>query len=179
MTQTMTYLSSRQNILSSIFLFLLVCLSTGVTAQGQNSPFVNNQGMMINPVEWEGSIEKVSDTEYNLIFKADIEDEWHIYSQKTPDIGPIPLGFEFLGQPETYILEGEAIESETSTEYSDIWEGDEVFFKDEAILTQKIKLIDTTTQFVKATVNYQVCKEQCINQEYYFGFDIKTLRDLS
>ncbi|MAZ28327.1 MAG: thiol:disulfide interchange protein [Cytophagaceae bacterium] len=172
----MTYLSSRQNILSSIFLFLLVCLSTGVTAQGQNSPFVNNQGMMINPVEWEGSIEKVSDTEYNLIFKADIEDEWHIYSQKTPDIGPIPLGFEFLGQPETYILEGEAIESETSTEYSDIWEGDEVFFKDEAILTQKIKLIDTTTQFVKATVNYQVCKEQCINQEYYFGFDIKTLR---
>ena len=132
--------------------------------------------MMINPVEWEGSIEKVSDTEYNLIFKADIEDEWHIYSQKTPDIGPIPLGFEFLGQPETYILEGEAIESETSTEYSDIWEGDEVFFKDEAILTQKIKLIDTTTQFVKATVNYQVCKEQCINQEYYFGFDIKTLR---
>lgn len=169
------YLKLRRNTLINLFCLFLLAIPQLTFAQsfGQDSPF-GNQGMMISPVSWEGSVEKISDTDYNLIFKADIDPEWHIYSQHTPDIGPIALGFEFLGQPKIYTLEGETAESETHTEYSDIWEGDEIFFENEAILTQKIKLVDKSAKTVKVTVNYQVCKEQCINEEYYFGFNLET-----
>ena len=34
------------------------------------------QAQVLNPVTWTGEVEKLSDTEYNLIFLADIEDHW-------------------------------------------------------------------------------------------------------
>ena len=133
------------------------------------------QGQIYDPVDWEGSVEKISDTEYNLVFKAEIEEDWHIYSQHTPDDGPIPLSFEFIGQPEFYSLEGEAEESETSREYSEIFGVDEVFFSEEATLTQHIKLKNPSTPLIKAQIFYQVCKDVCLNEEYYFVFDLKKM----
>ena len=41
----------------------------------------NLNAQVYEPVEWYSSVEKISDTEYNLIFTADIESNWHVYSQ--------------------------------------------------------------------------------------------------
>lgn len=46
-----------------------------------------------DPVKWKSSIEKISDTEYQIKLDATIEGEWHMYSQFTPDGGPLPLEF--------------------------------------------------------------------------------------
>ncbi|HOD10495.1 MAG TPA: cytochrome C biogenesis protein, partial [Flavobacterium sp.] len=52
--------------------------------------FANGFSQIINPVKWTSKVEKLSDTEFNLVMEAKIDDEWHVYSQFTPADGPIP-----------------------------------------------------------------------------------------
>jgi len=40
---------------------------------------------ILEPVKWTTSVEKVSNTEYDLITKATIESGWHLYSQTVPE----------------------------------------------------------------------------------------------
>jgi thiol:disulfide interchange protein DsbD len=47
---------------------------------------------IFNPVEWSFSQEDLGDSEYNLVFEANIEDGWYVYSQNVGDDGPIPTG---------------------------------------------------------------------------------------
>ena len=37
------------------------------------------------------SIQKISETEYDLIFHIKILEEWHLYSQYNPDFASLPL----------------------------------------------------------------------------------------
>ena len=51
---------------------------------------------IFNPVEWSFSQEDLGDSEYNLLFEANIEDGWYVYSQHVGDDGPIPTEFTFF-----------------------------------------------------------------------------------
>ncbi|MDZ4329907.1 MAG: thiol:disulfide interchange protein, partial [Flavobacterium sp.] len=57
--------------------------------------FVKVQAQIINPVKWEPRIEKKSTSEYVLTFNGNIEAGWHVYSQFTPEDGPLPAEFIF------------------------------------------------------------------------------------
>ncbi|WP_229746943.1 protein-disulfide reductase DsbD family protein [Dokdonia pacifica] len=130
-------------------------------------------GQKFDPVKWSGEIEKISDTEYILHYNVVIEKDWHVYSQFTPEDGPNPLRFEFFPKSNaTYILEGNAVESPTHREYSEIFGVDEVFWKDTGRLSQKITLNDPNTPFVKSIIKHQTCKEVCINQEFNVVHDL-------
>ena len=124
------------------------------------------------PVKWEGSVNQISDEEYELIFDAEIEKEWHIYSQFTPDGGPIPMMFEFVDAEENYEAEGDAKESETKRAFNETFGVDEVYFSKNATFTQTIKLINKELDLIKVQLFYQACKEVCINEEYYLAFDL-------
>ncbi len=152
-------------------LFLIVSFFSIVFAQAQFGGLQSSQ--MLDPVDWSGSIEKASDTNYTLIFKAEIEPEWHVYSQHTPDGGSLPLEIDFLNAETNFSLEGETTESETDSLYNEIFGVEEIFFANNATLKQKIVLNDASINFIKAELSYQVCKESCINQEFYFVFDLK------
>ena len=54
-----------------------------------------NYAQIHDPVKWITSVEKISDTEYDLIINASIESNWHLYSQSVPEDGPIPTSFVF------------------------------------------------------------------------------------
>jgi thiol:disulfide interchange protein DsbD len=125
-----------------------------------------------NPAIWTYEAEKISDTEYNLIIKADIYEGWHIYSQFTDENGSLPseLAFEKVG--EDYELVGSTTESETLTEYSDIFEVDETFFKEKAVFTQKIKLLNPEITQVEVGLFYQICKEVCIPKDEIFHISL-------
>ena len=148
--------------------FVLACNFTAL-AQGFN-PGASTQ----DPVSWQAHVEKQDDTNYQLILEATIEPEWHIYSQFTDPAGPLPLELEFLKAGEDFTLDGPTLESETTVAYSDIFEVDETFFSDRAILTQDIELNNPKTAFIKLILKYQVCKQVCINEEKYVVFDLNT-----
>ncbi len=143
-------------------LFLLLSFLTLFTAQGQ----------MVNPVKWSSRVEKISDTEFNLVMEAKIDDDWHVYSQFTPENGPLPAEFKFKDAKGNYELIGKVKESPYKKQYNDIFEVDEYYFEKKASFTQKIKVTNPNFTTLKASVDYQVCKEVCINQDNTFTFQL-------
>lgn len=122
----------------------------------------------LHPVSWTQELIPVTDSTYTLIFKAEIQEEWHLYSQYTPDGGALPTEFEFSNEGIGYVLLGPVQESETQTAYSDIFEVDETFFKKEASFTQDILVTDPGLAGIQVDIFYQVCKEVCIGAEKTF-----------
>lgn len=125
-----------------------------------------------NPAVWSHEVRQLSDTEYELVFKGKIMEGWHVYSQHTAEGGALPSEFTFEKAGEDYELVGVTEESETVTEYSDIFEVDETFFKEEAIFTQKIKLLDPEVNQISVNLFYQICKEVCLPVDEFFQISL-------
>jgi thiol:disulfide interchange protein DsbD len=107
-----------------------------------------------------------------LIVKGQIFEGWHVYSQFTSEGGSLPSEFNYKELGKDYQLVGESQESKTITEFSDIFEIDETFFKEEAIFTQQIKILNTDVSQIKVNLFYQVCKEVCIPADIDFVFSL-------
>src|SRR6185369_17938358 len=71
---------------------------------------------ILKPVKWTYSIEQNKDGEATLLFKATIDKEWHIYSQFTPDGGPMPMSFTFTPNG-CYELVGKVTEPKPHEEF--------------------------------------------------------------
>lgn len=159
-------------------LFLLICLlgfAFSSSAQGLTTLSEAEKSEIKNPVSWEGAIKNIEGNTYELSLSAVIDKDWHIYSQHTPNqdgMGPLPLYIEFKKAGEEFTLEGVIEEGETHREYSETWGFDELFFKDEGKVWQIVKLNNPAPKVIKTILYYQVCKEVCLNEEYYVVFDI-------
>ena len=123
-----------------------------------------------NPVLWSKEVKKLSDTEYELIMTGKIFEGWHVYSQHTAEGGSMPSEFTYEDLGQGFELIGATLESKTITEYSDVFEVDETFFKEEVVFTQKIRLLDADVRQIDVNLWYQVCKEVCIPEEIDFSF---------
>jgi thiol:disulfide interchange protein len=134
--------------------------------------FAKVNAQVLDPAKWTTAIEKKSETNYILTFNAVIEKDWHIYSQFTPDGGPLPLEIIFKDQKENFELVGKAKESKTTTAFNDVFGVNETFFHDKAQIQQEIKLVNPKVTSIQAELNYQICKEVCINLEKKFTFRI-------
>ncbi|RZJ64610.1 MAG: thiol:disulfide interchange protein, partial [Flavobacterium sp.] len=145
--------------------YLLLCFFTFISANAQ----------ILDPVKWTSKIEKKSDTEYLLIFDAVIEDEWHVYSQHTPEGGVLPLEVLFNNDKGNFEAKGKADESKTRTAFNDIFGVNEIFFEKSGQLRQLIKITNPKNTVIQAELSYQVCKQVCIQQNKLFVFDTKTL----
>jgi thiol:disulfide interchange protein len=137
--------------------------------------FNNINAQIVKPVKWTSKVEKISETEVNLIMEATIEKDWHVYSQFTPDGGPLPAEFAFKDAKGNFELIGKVKESPYKKQYNDIFEVDEYYFANKATFTQKIKVINPKLTTIKATIDFQVCKEVCINENNAFTFTLPKL----
>ena len=129
----------------------------------------------IEAVEWSTKVEKISDTEYNLIYEAYIEDHWHLYSQTLPEDGAKPTRFVYNAEEEgtDYKLIGKATESESVTEYDKVFDMDLTFFNDEATFTQKIEILNPDITSIETQVKYQACDDsQCIFDSEVLTFEL-------
>lgn len=132
--------------------------------------FAKINAQVLDPAKWTTAVEKKSETNYILTFKAVIEKDWHLYSQFTPDGGPLPLEIIFKDQKGNFELVGKAKESKTTTAFNDVFGVNETFFHDKAQIQQEIKIINPKVTAIQAELNYQICKEVCINLEKKFTF---------
>lgn len=137
------------------------------------------QAQFPTPVSWSAKWEAVSATEYDLIFTAEIDPGWNIYSQYLEsDDGPIatqlnftsPSGLERLGEP-----------AETGTikeGYDEIFEMNVTKLFDKAVITQRVQLTDLP-QVIEGYITYMVCdKEQCLPPtDYEFSLNISAAPD--
>lgn len=134
--------------------------------------FTNANAQILDPVKWTTKIEQKSGGVFVLTFNAVIEKEWHMYSQFTPEGGSLPMEIIFKNQSGNYNLIGKAKESKTRTAYNDIFEVNETFFEGKAQIQQEIKLTNSKLTKIEVELNYQACKEVCINLKKNFTFQI-------
>ena len=83
--------------------------------------FANVNSQIINPVKWSSTTEKISETEFNLIVSGKINPDWHVYSQFTPDGGPLTLELKFSDQKGNFELLGKATESPHKKQFNDVF----------------------------------------------------------
>ncbi len=126
--------------------------------------FVNAQ--ILDPVIWEFSQSKISESEVELQFKASIEDHWHLYSQFTGqfygDEGPIPTSFVFK-ESENFEKLGETLEEIPMEVFDPIFEMDLKYFEGLATFSQKIKTLNSNPFIIEGEINFMSCDQaQCI-----------------
>lgn len=137
--------------------------------------FANGNAQINKPVKWTSRVEKVSGTEFNLVMQGKIEEGWHLYSQYTPqaDLGSaLPAEFKFEDAKGNYELVGKVKESPYTKKFSEAFEIDEYFFEHKVTFTQKVKILNPKLAFIKAKIDYQVCKQSCVNDDMQFKFDL-------
>jgi len=134
---------------------------------------------IVEPVKWSSSVVKVSDTELDLIITANIENNWHLYSQFTPEGGALPLVFTFKNQKGNYQLIGKTKEGKYKKSFNEIFEIDEYYFQNTAKFTQRIKIINSKLKIVDVSVDGQACIDgKCVQTEANLKFNLPELKVL-
>ena len=137
----------------------------------------NLNAQIVKPVKWTSKVEKLSETEFNLVMQGKIDDEWHVYSQFTPENGPLPAEFAFENEKGNYELVGKVKESPYKKQYNEVFEVDEYYFEKKVTFTQKVKILNANISSIKAKIDYQVCKQACINDNVQFTFAIPAIKE--
>lgn len=131
---------------------VLLLLSFGLTAQ------------FSSPIGWDFSYEALQDDEYHLIITATADPGWNIYSQFTPEGGPIPTTLMWE-EGDHYELIGKAVETGHKKSGMDDLFGVDVikFLSDEPfVMTQRVRIKDYGTP-IELLLEYMCCDdEQCL-----------------
>lgn len=125
-----------------------------------------------NPVTFETTVKKVSDSNFQLITNATIEEGWRLYSQNLLDGGAIPTEFVYE-ENNSYILLGPTIESESITKFDPIFSLDQTYFESFSTFSQDIQ-IEKNISYLNAKIYFQACDDiVCIFREadLIFNFD--------
>jgi thiol:disulfide interchange protein DsbD len=134
---------------------------------------------IVEPVKWSSSVVKVSDTEIDLIITANIENNWHLYSQYTPDGGALPLVFTFKNQKGNYQLIGKTKEGKYKKSFNEIFEIEEYYFQTSAKFTQRIKILNSNLKTISLLADGQACIDgKCVQTEANLKFNLPELKVL-
>ncbi|WP_417235857.1 cytochrome c biogenesis protein CcdA [Bizionia paragorgiae] len=126
----------------------------------------NTYSQIYDPVDWETSVEKISETDYILVVNATIEKGWHLYSQNVPEDGPIPTTFTFETKDSAELI-GAVSEEEGMTIDDPVFNMRIKFFDNKTAFKQRIKVLNQELSIVKGEVEFMVCDDQrCLPPEY-------------
>ncbi len=111
------------------------------------------------PIVWETSVEKINESDFNLIISATIEAGWHLYSQNVPEGGPIPTSISINNDGENFQLIGNPIEGKGHEEYDNVFDMKIKFFEKNTSFKQKIRLLTNEKIAIEGTVEFMVCDD--------------------
>lgn len=132
---------------------------------------------IVEPVKWSSSVVKVSDTEVDLIISASIENNWHLYSQFTPEGGALPLVFTFKNQKGNYQLIGKTKEGKYKKSFNEIFEIEEYYFQTSAKFIQRIKILNPKLKTVSLLADGQACIDgKCVQTEGNLVFNLPEIK---
>lgn len=117
---------------------------------------------MLDPVKWTFSYKKLTDSTAYIIFKAQIDKSWHLYSQDIPDGGPVPTSFKFV-KSANYQLMGKVNEPKAIEEFDPNFEIKVKYFANQAEFKQKIKVFTDKSFVFKGNLEFMCCDDkQCL-----------------
>lgn len=125
-----------------------------------------------DPVTWEFSSEKKGDNQYELVFRANIEEGSHIYAMEIGDGGPIPTSFS-IDSAAAFRIEGKPYEVTKPEElFDEAFEMNIRTFSNTAEFRQKITGLQPSFT-VTGTVNFMACNNKTCSPPKDVDFNIK------
>ncbi len=119
--------------------------------------------MVKNPVEWTATAKKINDKIYEIHLIANIQNEWHIYSQTTPEGGPVPTSISFTKNP-LVTQEGATKEvGKMQQHHEPLFGVDVKQFSNKVDFVQTVKLKADVKTSVDVAVEFMTCNDkQCL-----------------
>ncbi len=129
---------------------------------------------MQDPAKWSFQVKNLNETESELVFTAQLDQGWHIYSQHTDPNGPFPIAFEFTPSSD-YKLIGPVREPKPHEEFDKDFNCTVRSFEGRVVFRQKIQRLAQKDFTVKGTFSYQLCNNgSCIApDDRDFAFSVK------
>lgn len=117
-----------------------------------------------NPVSWSVTSKKIADKTYEIHLTANIDNGWHIYSQTTPEGGPIPTSFIFTKNP-LVVMDGSVREiGKLETHKEPLFGNIDVKqFSNKVDFVQKVKLKAPVKTSVNVTIEFMSCNDKQCN----------------
>jgi thiol:disulfide interchange protein DsbD len=130
------------------------------------------------PVKWEFTSIPISAKKAKLVFTANLDEGWHIYSQFIEAGGPLPTTFTFIPDSK-YSLKGKVKEEGKPVEaYDSTFEIKIVCYKNAVTFSQEVSL-QAPAATIKGTIEFMICThETCLPpKEVSFSVDVKPATD--
>ncbi|MCB0754151.1 MAG: thioredoxin family protein [Flavobacteriales bacterium] len=126
----------------------------------------DSQSEIFEPVTWTFSQKDLGNGEFELQFKATIEEHWHVYSMTLPEeTMTLPTAFEFDSLKGVQ-LDGKVVEPEPITKFDSVNEEELSWFENEVTFTQKVRLTESDG-YIKGALNFMACDdEKCLAPEW-------------
>ena len=116
-----------------------------------------------DPVDWSYSVKKVSAETYTFTATANIEGDWHIYSQTTGKGGPVPTKINFNKNPLITVVGTTKETGQVKQVYDELFKTTVRFIGETATYTQTIKVRGGVKTNISGFVAYMVCDDrQCL-----------------
>ncbi|RLD72637.1 MAG: disulfide bond formation protein DsbD, partial [Bacteroidetes bacterium] len=128
-----------------------------------------------DPVKWTFSVDNVIGQEAELVFSAEIDYPWHLYSAHLPEGGPIATK-PWYDESDNYTLVDEIAESpKAKVKFDAGFQMDVGTLAGKAEFRQKVKFKDAGTQTVSGEIEFQVCDDEvCLPpKSVSFAFEVK------
>jgi len=130
------------------------------------------QPKQVQPVHWTTDVEILENDEIMLYFKATIDKGWDIYSQFTPDGGPLPAYFDFESVKDIQLIGKVEEDGKLKNVFDPIFEVDVKKYADKVTFKAKIKALKPKVE-VEIPLDYMSCNDQtCVKLAEYFQFSL-------
>ena len=115
------------------------------------------------PVKWSFTARKVNVKTYEIHITATITAGWHIYSQTTPDGGPVKTHIEFARNP-LVTLQGDTREiGRLDQHFEELFGVDVKQFSDKVDFVQTVTLKAAVKTTLAGTVGFMTCNDhECL-----------------
>lgn len=137
---------------------ILIIFSYGVFAQ------------IVDPVKWKYKSKNTGEGIAEIIFEANIDMNWHLYSQYFDEGGPVRTTFN-INESDKFELIGTPSESPEPEEVMDeVFNMKVKYFSHKATFVQQIKVLTNESFVITGSIEFQVCQDdKCV----YFNPDFK------
>ena len=116
-----------------------------------------------HPVKWAYSAKKLAAGKYEVRMTATIDKGWHLYSQATPEGGPVPTSFKFTKNP-LVTMDGPVKEvGKLETHFEKLFDVNVKQFSDKVDFVQVVTVKGNVKTNVSGKVEYMLCDDkQCL-----------------
>ncbi len=129
-------------------------------------------GQIETPVSWTLSQERLSENEFMLIYEADIDEGWYVYSQYLEDGGPIPTSFFYDDNENAKVAKTAEEIGKAKSGFDSMFEMEVTKYANKVTFKQKVKIIANTS--LTGYFTYMTCDdEKCLPPtDEDFSFDL-------